>query len=457
MDSISFIDWFVALIFSVIFFVIFSIYWERKLSVEKRRRNQLALLFKFAGAFIYCFVHVYVFKQGDTFQYFIGGVELKKLILFVPEEVWHLINSSEPSKYVLQNLKIQDSIYFAGSNYFILKLAAFASLLGFNLYVVSTIFFALFSFYGVMQLVNLLDKYLPLSYKKIDFAFIYIPTIFIWGSGLAKDSIALGSLCLMIASFLRFFIFKKKQVVSIIQFMIGFFICVNTKSYLVYSCLPFLILCVWHNSYASHRLFSKRKIFAYSINFLVIALVYFYKEELNELLSNKVLVLFEDRFIIGTKALAEQNAGSKYDLGMDLFEIKNASQMLKYAPQAINVSLFRPYVTDMSSIKMLLNVTESLLTLLFACYVVIKCRFRIFYDLLTKPFILFSFCYSIIFSFFIGISSGNFGTLVRYKVPMMPFFILALLLLLEYQKQRRKKVELVDKILHETTDASTST
>jgi hypothetical protein len=37
--------------------------------------------------------------------------------------------------------------------------------------------------------------------------------------------------------------------------------------------------------------------------------------------------------------------------------------------------------------------------------------------------------FSFTFAFMTGISSANFGTLVRYKIPCMPFYILFLVIL----------------------------
>ena len=36
------------------------------------------------------------------------------------------------------------------------------------------------------------------------------------------------------------------------------------------------------------------------------------------------------------------------------------------------------------------------------------------------------FVFSLIFAISVGISSGNFGTLVRYKIPLMPFYLAGL-------------------------------
>jgi hypothetical protein len=42
--------------------------------------------------------------------------------------------------------------------------------------------------------------------------------------------------------------------------------------------------------------------------------------------------------------------------------------------------------------------------------------------------------FSIIFAFSVGFTSYNFGTLVRYKIPLMPFYYIALFILSDKDK-----------------------
>jgi ABC-type uncharacterized transport system permease subunit len=46
--------------------------------------------------------------------------------------------------------------------------------------------------------------------------------------------------------------------------------------------------------------------------------------------------------------------------------------------------------------------------------------------------------FSLIFSLAVGLTSGNFGTLMRYKIPMMPFYFSALAMI--YVSESKKKL-----------------
>ncbi len=48
--------------------------------------------------------------------------------------------------------------------------------------------------------------------------------------------------------------------------------------------------------------------------------------------------------------------------------------------------------------------------------------------------------FSIFLAFAIGISTSNFGSLVRYKIPAMPFYVASLFIINHYNKLRDKRL-----------------
>jgi multisubunit Na+/H+ antiporter MnhE subunit len=49
---------------------------------------------------------------------------------------------------------------------------------------------------------------------------------------------------------------------------------------------------------------------------------------------------------------------------------------------------------------------------------------------LSDSFIVFSLIFSFVFAFIIGITTANFGALVRYKIPLIPFFMASLFIII---------------------------
>ena len=74
---------------------------------------------------------------------------------------------------------------------------------------------------------------------------------------------------------------------------------------------------------------------------------------------------------------------------------------------------------------MALSAAESLLFLLLLLFVMYKVGvYRALKLIFSNPLILFCFIFSLLFGGAVGTSTGNFGTLVRYKIPGLPFFML---------------------------------
>lgn len=140
------------------------------------------------------------------------------------------------------------------------------------------------------------------------------------------------------------------------------------------------------------------------------------------------ITAYDIRFYTG------KNAGSGYSLGVldDSF-----SSILKLAPAAVNVSLFRPYIWEVRNPLMLLSALESLGLLILTGYVLIRRR-MLFFKAFSDSNVLFCMAFSITFAFAVGVSTFNFGTLTRYKIPLLPFYLLGLIFILYYEKSDRK-------------------
>ena len=88
---------------------------------------------------------------------------------------------------------------------------------------------------------------------------------------------------------------------------------------------------------------------------------------------------------------------------------------------------------------MLLSGVENFLLLILTFYVVFRSGLFFSFKLISKDtVILFCFIFSITFAFSVGLSTSNFGALVRYKIPAIPFF-LAGLFIINYRFNRQNK------------------
>jgi hypothetical protein len=115
--------------------------------------------------------------------------------------------------------------------------------------------------------------------------------------------------------------------------------------------------------------------------------------------------------------------------------------MISKAPQAINVAIFRPYLWEVRNPLMAISALECFALLLFTIYVIYLKR-HVFFKMILDPNVIFCLVFSITFAFAVGISTYNFGTLSRYRIPLLPFYVMALALMFHYEKKERKFEEL---------------
>ena len=134
---------------------------------------------------------------------------------------------------------------------------------------------------------------------------------------------------------------------------------------------------------------------------------------------------------------ARSGDGSGYTLG----DLDGSWQnMIKLAPGAVNVTLFRPYLWEVSNPLMALSAIEGLITFIFTLLVLFRVGTQIPHYVRAE--VIFCLVFTIIFAFGVGVSTFNFGTLSRYKIPMLPFYWSALAIIYtSWLRDRNKRRE----------------
>jgi len=244
-----------------------------------------------------------------------------------------------------------------------------------------------------------------------------------WGGGIMKDSYVLGATCWITFNFYRIFIERKKIILNSIFLIINLFIIINIKSYVIISLLPGMLL--WLNSAylkGINNSFSRFLLFPFFI-IIISFLGFFILNNLSSLMGvyGNVDTAIQQAQVIQDDLLREDQYGqNNYNIG----EIDGSvSGLISIAPIAIFTALFRPLFWEIGSPTMFISAFENLILLVFVFILIIRVSpFKILTCLLSEPFLTYCFTFSIIFAFGVGIAGTNFGALVRYKVPLIPFF-----------------------------------
>ena len=119
--------------------------------------------------------------------------------------------------------------------------------------------------------------------------------------------------------------------------------------------------------------------------------------------------------------LGAQQGGSAYSLGNDVDY--STAGILRKAPLAIAIALFGPFVWQIRNPVMLLSGIESLIFLYFFFKVFLNMRaYKALGIIFKDHLIMFCIPFVIIIALAVGMTSFNYGALVRYKIPLLPFF-----------------------------------
>ena len=86
---------------------------------------------------------------------------------------------------------------------------------------------------------------------------------------------------------------------------------------------------------------------------------------------------------------------------------------------------------------MVLSALENTWLMLFAILLMFRTQVTFFFRCVTgNPIVLFCFGFVVLFGFSIGISTPNFGALVRFKIPLVPMLVSCMYIVNMLNKKR---------------------
>lgn len=439
---------------SIIDFLLFPFYLSvfYKIAYNFRNRNYKKghpwrnyfiplLTFKIIGAIFISFLYAFYYDGGDTVNIYHNGYYINEIFNYSPKTWLELITRTiSPNNEIFYNYS--DGIYFYRdkATFFVCILASFVNLLTFKSFILTAISFAFISFWGVWAMFRAFATLYPNLTKPMAYAVLFIPSTIVWGSGIFKDTVCLFALGWLFNSTVQMVIRKNFSPSVLLIAGLSFFLLLQVKLYIIMSFLPALLL--WIFFYYSRSI---RNTYARQLaKFVVIALVavsaiaglsYFSSQLGKYSLDNIVKTSAITRDYINWVSGDE---GSAYSLG-DVGE--GFGGMIAKFPAAVNVTLFRPYPWEAKKPIVALSALEALLFLFLTLKILFEVGLKKIWATISRdPTIQFCLVFTLIFAFAVGISSYNFGTLTRYKIPCMPFYAAALILIYYDNKPLKKKL-----------------
>jgi len=426
---ITLIDWLGAILFVIFLYIPVRIYYKKKKDDSAYRSYFLSFFWsKLLATVLFALYYQYIWGYGDTFSYFKASYYINSFFGSDPDSFWKLV-FSPPAKTAefRQTGTVIDYVLAIDSNVFQARLGSVVMFLTFKSYLLLSIFFSFLSFICVWSAYLVLLKLFPENKLELAIAFLFFPSIIFWTSGFGKDLICYSTLLLFLSSIYCVAILKTKLLKNLLALFASGSILYIVKPYILISLMPSLTFGIMLQLIKSNRNKEMRRVLFLLLPVLTgIALL---------LMSNFISSNFE-RFafenitesIVNSNVALQYFAGSAFSIGIESQKLSSIGDLLKYLPVGLVTTLFRPFLWEAKNISMLLSALESLLIVYVTLYAIFKKGPRSFFNGITSsPILLAFFVFSLIFGCIVGISTSNFGSLIRYKIPCLSLYIFCIL------------------------------
>jgi hypothetical protein len=399
------------------------------------------VMVKMMGAIAVCMIYQFYYEGGDTTNYYetaaaVSGLLVKNSDVFL-DVAFGGANTVENYTYFDENTGFP-VFWKDGTALFVSRLLIPLYFVAFKSFVVMTLLLSWICFSGIWRLFILFNNQFPELQKQFAVSLLFIPSVVFWGSGLLKDTITISAVGWYTYHFYCFFIQKRYKILSFSYILIAAFLLVAIKPYIFFALLPGSLIWLSNERLAT----IKNKVLKYVTGPFFIAfglgLSLLLLSQMEDFLGIYALDSVLDRaVVVNLDQKQEYYGGHSFDIGE--FDASIGS-MLGKAHLAIMATLFRPYLWDASNPVMLLSACENTYILLLTLFLLFKLKFFGFFTLIGKhPLLLFSVLFSLFFAFSVGIATSNFGSLVRLKIPCIPFYVSSLFVLKHFYEKKTKK------------------
>lgn len=395
----------------------------------------------FMGLVLALILDFYYNREVDSFDYFESSSYLGEMLfnntkayfrmLFdtvTPENIntiSHTINYyprfSDPQKYAVH------------------RYVSMFTIIGLKNYYLTTICISATMYLLNWKVFDYLARLYPNRRTWIALAVLFIPSVTIWSTGITKDTFSFTFGLIFFVCFHKIFIMRRYRLINIFVLLLSAYIVVTIKPYVLFVYITAGIL--WFGVSSISRV--RNRVLRLTILPVISTM----------LVISAVVILgyFMDRVggAYGSiEAMLQKASVAQFDLKQDYyqgsaFDIGSFEPTLQGAlsvmPAAVIAGLFRPFLWDATSSLMVFSALENTVLIIMFLYVIFKVGPVATFKIIRQhKIILFFLLFTIFMAIGIGLSTSNFGALVRFKTPHTPFFFLGMIFIILEYKERMK-------------------
>lgn len=436
-------------------FIVIAYAFASRVRAKKELNNPVyryftkGLLAKIVGGLGLGVIYVFYYKGGDTLNYWQDAGTLRNLmfkdffcyldILFGDTSTSNFFCFDETETGLPMSIFVRDP-----ASYTVTRLTSIPFLLSVDSFFGCTVLMAIISYAGNWRLYLMFTHAYPRLSKEFAIAVLFIPSVLFWGSGILKDTITFSAACWFTYAFYQIFIVKQDTLKNVGVLVFMSLIIVSIKPYIFVALIPGCgIWAISSRITVIDSTFMKVLIAPIIIMFATAGVALLMSQASARLGAYGSVDTILDKAAATHQDLKrEAYKGNSFDIGD--FD-PTVGGILSKAPAAIFAGLFRPTIFDVRNVVMFISAVENGVLLLFFLFLFFRLGpLKFVSGTFNEPIALFCIVFSIFFAFSVGLTTSNFGSLVRYKIPAMPFFLSGLYILRYRWMQSRGLLPLTD-------------
>lgn len=387
------------------------------------------LLVKLAGGTAVCIIYVVYYGGGDTLNYYNDNTCIANLFLKDPSSFFDFLLGPKPEMWWRFDSETGFPIYLSDKHAIVVvKLTWLLGLITFKSFIGQTLLLAWISYWPIWRMYQMFIHEFPKLTSQLAFAILFIPSVFFWGSGLLKDTITFAAVCLFTSSFSLILTRGKDVFKNLFLILIASLLLIYIKPYIFFALLPGSIL--WFAGVRISKVDNQliKSMTTPLIIFISLISGYLMLRQMSVFLGEYALENVLEKAVVTNQDLKnERYQGSSFDIGD--FD-PTIPGILSKMPAAINATLFRPYLWEANNLAMTFSGIENFVLLAMTIYILLLLRvYNLFRLMFRHRILFFTIFFSLFFAFAVGLTTSNFGSLVRYKIPAIPFFVISLFII----------------------------
>lgn len=380
---------------------------------------QLIIIFllKVIAGIFYGWIGVYygnLAQMVDTWMFHYEGLEGYELLLSSPGDFFSSLFKNNYRQYG-GFFSSENSWWNDLHNNFFIMVVSFMNLLSFGNYYINVIFFSFLTFYGPIAIYRVMRNVFPTRELAVILATFLLPSFIYWTSGIHKDGFVFVGFSLIIYNTYFALTSKDFNLKRLLLIFLGVILILSLRNYLLVIFLPAVVAWILAEKIQG------KPLVVFSCLYLLFAIAFFSLKYISPKLNLPQAVANKQQSFLKLKG------GTPVPVTVLQ---PTLAGFVKNMPEAISLSLLRPYPSDVNHLLSLAASTEiNILLFCFVLFIVWRKK-----NQPITPFLLFCLFFSFSVLLTIGYTVNFLGSIVRYRSIVLPLLIIPMMASIDWSK-----------------------